>query len=210
MRGPMEPKIKIRMTEHVSVTIQFNTPSEKSGMSRLVGVCLILHALVSISCSRPPEGSTVVLIVRHAEKASDTDHSPLTEAGIERAQALVRVVEEMGVSAIYSSQFKRNLDTARPISERLGVAVTQWPVANLSSPGDYGKSLAGEIAAKQRGRTVLVVNHGNTIATIIEGLTGRAPIINSVEYQDLFIVTIPPRGPAGLNKAHYGLRAGGL
>src|SRR5919112_5271678 len=123
-------------------------------MRRAVAVFILLLSICSVSCDRTPAGSTVVLVVRHAEKASDAADSPLTEAGHQRAQALVRAAEDAGVSAIYSTQFKRNLDTARPVSERLGVAVTQAPIADLSQPGDYGKVLAGEIVSKHRGRTV--------------------------------------------------------
>jgi hypothetical protein len=55
---------------------------------------------------------------------------------------------------------------------------------------------------------VVVVGHGNTIAATVEGLTGRPAQIESVEYHDLFVVTVPPAGPARLIKAQYGFRAG--
>jgi broad specificity phosphatase PhoE len=165
---------------------------------------ILLLALASAACSRPPQAPTTVLLVRHAEKASDAEDSPLNEAGVRRAQALVRVAEDAGVSAIYSSQFKRNLDTARPFSERSGVAVTQMPV-NLQNPGDYGKVLAKSILERHPGQTVLVVGHANTIAATVEGLTGRAGPAGDIQYGDLFIVTVPPSGPARVIKAQYGL-----
>jgi broad specificity phosphatase PhoE len=170
---------------------------------------VILLALGLAACGRPqPGATTTVLIVRHAEKASDAADSPLTDAGSERAQALARAAEGAGVSAVYSSQFRRNLDTARPLSERLGVAVTEAPV-NLESPGDYGKTLARDILDKHAGETVVVVGHGNTVAATVEGLTGRPAHIESVEYHDLFVVTVPPDGPGRLIKARYGFRPGG-
>ena len=144
------------------------------------------------------------MITRHAEKASDAEDSPLSEAGVQRAQALVRVVEDAGVSAIYSTQFKRNHDTVQPLSHRLGVSITELPV-NLQSPGDYGKMLARDIMEKHSGRTVMVAGHGNTIASTIEGLTGRAAPVGDVQYGDLFIVTVPPSGAAKVIKAQYGL-----
>jgi broad specificity phosphatase PhoE len=146
------------------------------------------------------------MIVRHAEKASEAEDSPLTEAGAERARALVQVAGDAGVSAIYSTQFKRNRDTAQPLSERLGIAVTEVPV-NLQSPGDYGKRLAADILEKHSGQTVLVVGHGNTIGSIIEGLSGRAFPLDGVEYHALFIVTVPSSGSAGIIKAQYGFKA---
>lgn len=176
-------------------------------MKAHVTILLLLLAFALVSCSRTPSGSTIVLIVRHAEKASDAEDSPLTEQGLERARALVRVAEDAGTSAVYSTQFKRNRDTAQPLAARLGIAMTEAPV-NLSSPGDYGKVLAKSIVEKHAGQTVVVVGHANTIPAFIEGLTGRSAALNNVEYSDLFIVTITPSGPPKLIKAQYGSRAG--
>lgn len=85
-------------------------------------IFIILLALFSCSKPQPPQPSTIVLVVRHAEKAADAEDSPLTETGTARAQALVRVAEGAGVSAIYTTQFRRNRDTAQPISDRLKLA----------------------------------------------------------------------------------------
>ena len=172
-------------------------------MKRVIKVLLILLPLAAVSCNRPQPGPTVVLIVRHAEKASDADDSPLTDAGSERALALVPVAENAGVSAIYTTQFRRNHDTARPLSDRTGIAVTEMPV-DLQNPGDYGKRLARDILDKQTGRTVLVVGHTNTVPLIVDALTGRSGAVSGVEYHDLFIVIIPPAGQASLIKAKYG------
>ena len=173
----------------------------------VVKVLVLLLVLGVVSCSSPPPpASTVVLLVRHAEKASDAEDSPLTKAGVERSQALIGVAEAAGVSVIYTTQFKRNHETARPISERLNVRVTEVPV-NLQTPGDYGKTLAQTIKDKHQGLTVLVVGHSNTIPLILAALTGRPAPADGVEYGDLYIVTLPPSGVAGLIKAQYGLGA---
>lgn len=173
-------------------------------------VFALLFALTLVSCGKPqPDAapSTIVLIVRHAEKASDAEDSPLTEAGAQRSQALVRVAEGAGVSAIYTTQFKRNRDTAQPISERLKIAVTQLPIQDLQNPGDYGKTLAREVTEKHAGQTVLVVSHSNTIPLILEALTGQPAPVDHAEYSDLFIVTVPPSGAPRLIKAQYGAGA---
>jgi broad specificity phosphatase PhoE len=172
-------------------------------MKSATKVLLLLLAAGMFSCSRPQPGPTTVLIVRHAEKASDADDSPLTDAGVQRSQALVSVAENAGVSAIYSSQFKRNHDTAKPLSERLGVSVTEMPV-NLQNPGDYAKVLAKDILDKHPGQTVVVIGHGNTIAATIAALTGRAPSVGDIQYSDLFVVTVPQAGQAKLVQAQYG------
>ena len=177
-------------------------------MKRVATALVLLLFCLAVACNRPQQGSTVVLIVRHAEKASDADDSPLTEAGVQRAQALAGVAQDAGVSAIYTTQFKRNRDTAQPLAERLGVAPTEVPV-NLQSPGDYGQRLAREMVEKHRGQTVLVIGHGNTIASIVEWLTGRNPQLGDVQYSDLLVVTVPPSGTASLIRAQYGAGAVG-
>jgi broad specificity phosphatase PhoE len=177
-------------------------------MKRVLTVLLLLLALGFVSCGSRQQGSTVVLVVRHAEKATDADDSPLSDAGTQRAQALASVASDAGVSAIYTTQFKRNHDTAQPLAQRLGIAVTEMPV-NLQNPGDYGQRLARDILDKHKGQTVVVVGHGNTVASIVEGLMGRAPQLGDVQYGDLLIVTVPPSGQAGLIRAQYGAVAAG-
>jgi broad specificity phosphatase PhoE len=173
-------------------------------MKRVATFLLILLALGVASCGRqPPQGSTVVLVVRHADKASDAEDSPLSDAGLQRAHALAAVAAGANVGAIYTTQFKRNHDTAQPLAEKMGVAVTEVPV-NLQNPGDYGQRLARDILEKHRGQTALVVGHGNTVASIVEGLTGRPQQLGDVQYGDLLIVTVPPSGQAGLIRAQYG------
>src|SRR3954470_14840978 len=90
------------------------------------------------ACQRATPGTTTVLIVRHGEKVSQDVDAPLSDAGRQRAEALAETAAGAAVTVIYSSQFTRNKDTVRPLSERTGVAVTEYPV-NLSDPGDYGK-----------------------------------------------------------------------
>jgi 2,3-bisphosphoglycerate-dependent phosphoglycerate mutase len=171
-------------------------------------ILVVVVALATTSCNRAQPGPTTILLVRHAEKASDAEDSPLTEAGTERAQALIGVAGAANVTAIYTTQFKRNKETARPLSERLGVAPTEVPV-NLQNPGDYGKTLAKNIMERHAGQTVLVIGHGNTIASIVEGLTGRPAPLGDIQYSDLFIVTVPASGPAGVIKAQYGTGTAG-
>jgi 2,3-bisphosphoglycerate-dependent phosphoglycerate mutase len=165
-------------------------------------VLLLLLACGLASCGRGPGGATTVIVVRHAEKASDADDSPLTELGAQRAQALVRAAEGAGVHAVYSSQFKRNLDTAAPVAQRFRLGVTQMPV-NLNNPGDYGQTLARDILDKHAGRTIVVVGHANTVGPTVEALTRRPAQLGDIQYTDLFVVVVPAEGEAKLIRAQY-------
>ena len=162
-------------------------------------------ALAAASCSHRASTPTVVFVVRHAEKAvGGGDDPPLTEAGLRRAQALVQVVEDAHIGAIYSSQFTRNRETSKPLSDKTGVPVTEVPV-NLYQPGDYGQMLAKEILSKHAGECVVVVGHQNTVPGVIQGLSGQTvPGLRDTEYGSLFIIIIPADGGPRLIRAQYG------
>jgi broad specificity phosphatase PhoE len=178
-------------------------------MKKSLVALLLALALVAASCSHGAPASTVVFVVRHAEKAGGGgEDPPLTEAGLRRAQTLVQVVEYANIRAIYTSQFIRNHETAKPLSDKTGVPVTEVPV-NLYQPGDYGQVLAKEILAKHAGEGVVVVGHQNTVPGVIQGLTGQTvPGLRDAEYGSLFIIVIPADGTPRLIRAQYGLPDG--
>ena len=154
------------------------------------------------------ETSTTVILVRHAEKAAEpAADPPLTPAGEARAAALVEALRGAGVSVIYSTPWKRTQQTARPLSEKIGVPVTTFDV----TPGaqGYGEMYAAEVLGKNRGKVVLVVGHSNTVPAILRGLglgAADAPTITDAEYDNLFIVTVPETGPARVVRAKFGAR----
>jgi broad specificity phosphatase PhoE len=164
----------------------------------------ILVSVAAVSCDRHTCRSTTVLVVRHAEKASDDADAPLSGAGRDRALALVKVAEQAGVTAIYSSQFTRSKDTAGPLAERLGVAVTEMSVT-LDAPGDYGVTLAKDVLDNHAGEAVVIVSHQNTIPAVVDALMGHAAGIEGPQCPDLFVVTIEPGGAARLVRAQYGV-----
>ena len=166
---------------------------------------LLALALVTASCSHRTTNPTVVFVVRHAEKAGGGgEDPPLTDAGLRRAQALVQAVEFANIRAIYTSQFIRNHETAKPLSDKTGVPVTEVPV-NLYQPGDYGQLLAKEILAKHAGECVIVVGHQNTVPGVIQGLSGQTvPGLRDTEYGSMFIIVIPGDGTPRLIRAQYG------
>ena len=63
---------------------------------------------------------TTVILVRHAEKQSEGDDPSLTAAGKERALALVHVLGEMDVAAVYSTPYARTRETAQPLATGIG------------------------------------------------------------------------------------------
>ena len=136
----------------------------------------------------------VVLIVRHAEKASDGGNDPdLSSAGRARADALARILKNSGFTAIFTSEFKRTQETAAPIAT--STHLTPTVVA--------AKDTAGLVAKlHQLNGNALVVAHGDTIPNIIKALGINSPInIPDEDYSDLLIVTLGDKPQ--LFRLHY-------
>jgi broad specificity phosphatase PhoE len=153
-------------------------------MKRVVLVSL-LAALLAMSLAAAPNPVTTVILVRHAEKASQEDGSPLTAAGTERAKELARVLAGVKVDAIYTTQFRRVQDTAAPIA----TALNMTPLVRNTGPA-YATDLAKHIRATHAGQTVLVVGHSNTTINVMKAL-GAIDVASmpESEYDNLFVLT---------------------
>jgi broad specificity phosphatase PhoE len=151
---------------------------------------------------------TVVVVVRHAEKAADGGNDPsLSDAGVKRAQELVELAEEAGVTAIYTTQYKRAMETARPLSARLSVPVSAVEI-NRENAGTYTSKLAKDVLAKHAGQVILIIGHSNTVPEIVEALGGKRPaaIDDATEFDRVFVVIVPKSGGAKVIKTRYGQR----
>jgi broad specificity phosphatase PhoE len=170
-------------------------------------VCLLLACAGARPGPPPAEapcGSTVVLLVRHAEKEAGAEDPALTPAGRERAEALREVAGSAGVSAVYTTQLRRTRETAQPLAERLGVPVTVREV-HWQQVREHVEAVAREVLSRHRGETVLVVGHSNTVPLLAEALAGvPVPPLPESEYDRLYMVVVPPVGPARLLQARYG------
>jgi len=167
------------------------------------------------------------LLVRHAEKEKDGTSNPnLDEAGQERATALVQVVANAAISAVYSTDLCRTAQTVDPFLATVplplrvqGVSGAETdPLAScepalqaerkaLASGVDDVAKLADYLKEKHPTDTVLVVGHSNTIPNLIEALIGADYRVELSEddYGDLFIVESPALfGEPSLIHARFG------
>ncbi len=145
----------------------------------------LVLALLATSLAAAPPAVTTVILVRHAEKASQEDDSPLSVTGVERAKELARVLSGVKVDAIYTTQFKRTMDTAVPLGEALGIT----PVVRNTGK-TYAIDLAKHILDTHRGQTVLVVGHSNSTIDVMKafGASDVAAMADS-QYDNLFVLT---------------------
>ncbi len=158
-----------------------------------------LLAAVSVLGSVPPvsaiqvpadgdSGPVVVYLVRHAEKAEDgTDDPPLTLAGQIRVRVLRQMLNDAGLTHVYTTDWKRTRDTARPFAEALGVEPTVYDPRRLQA-----------FAATLRGTPGIhfVSGHSNTTPLLVAALGGNPfEPIDEMEYDRLYIVVIHPGQP---------------
>jgi 2,3-bisphosphoglycerate-dependent phosphoglycerate mutase len=124
-------------------------------------------------------------IVRHAEKADNSDDPVLSNAGIQRTVLLQNYMADKGIDTVFSSDKKRTILTG------LSVALEQQIPQIVIKQGnaiELNKFIAR--LKKISGNTqILVVGHTNTIKEIIRGLTTQ--IIDDIpesQYGNLYII----------------------
>jgi len=143
---------------------------------------------------------TTIILVRHAEKNIEPNNPDpdLSPEGFQRAQEIARVFGETGINAIYATQYKRTQQTVKPLADRTGVAVRLLQ-ANQTD------ELVKQLQTTNRGQTVFIAGHNNTVPAIVSTLSGETyPTIPESEFDNLYIVTIYRFGKAKVVKLKYG------
>lgn len=143
---------------------------------------------------------TTVILVRHAEKNIEPENPnpALSPAGLERAGALVHLVGELGITAIYATQYTRTQSTVTPLADRLGLKVNQLEARDVAG-------LVMQIKTNHAGGVVFVAGHNNSVPAIIAELGGGTyPIIPETEYDNMFIVTVQRFRRTKILKLRYG------
>jgi phosphohistidine phosphatase SixA len=142
------------------------------------------------------DGPAVVYLVRHAEKAGTKGDVALTEAGQARAVELARVLSDVALDGVHSTDTLRTRSTAEPVASAKQVTV------QLYDPRDNG----GLVPLLATG-THLVVGHSNTVPGIVEAL-GGGPVeaLEDTTYDRLFLVVRPEQGPVLTQVLHFGAK----
>jgi broad specificity phosphatase PhoE len=141
---------------------------------------------------------TTVILVRHAEKVSETEKDPiLSEAGRKRAAKLAGMLSNSGVGAVYSTPYIRTKDTAAPVAKYFGITTAIVDAKNSAE-------LVKKIQSTDQGKTILVVGHSNTVPEIIHLLGGpKMEEIDERLYDDFFVVTFSEPGHATVLHLKY-------
>ena len=130
-------------------------------------------------------GPVVVYLVRHAEKADDgTDDPPLTVAGHIRVRILTTMLTDVDLTRVHTTDWQRTQDTARPIAEAAGLDLSVYDAEDLAGFAAAIRATPGKH---------FVAGHSNTTPELVKALGGDPGWpIHEMEYDRLYIVTIPP------------------
>ena len=146
----------------------------------------------------------MVVLVRHAEKAATGGADPsLSEVGQTRAKALVTALNDAGVSAVITTQYKRTSETGDAVATARTLKTEKIPIA-----GTTAAHIDAVVAAIRQhpGEVVLVVGHSNTIPAIVTALGGpKMPDLCDANYATMFILRPGKDGtPAQVVRTRYG------
>jgi broad specificity phosphatase PhoE len=151
---------------------------------------VLLASLLVLVGAGAANAQPTVFLVRHAERAdggkpadggmmaADPD---LSAAGRARAVSLATVLQDAKISAIFTTELKRTIQTAEPLAKALGLPIVQVP----------GKDLAGLVKKiSAASGNVLVVGHSNTVPEALTLLgVNETVTIGDEDFDNLFVVT---------------------
>ena len=188
-----------------------------------------LSLLLAAQAAPPP---TTIYVVRHAEKATG-DNPPLTEAGRARAAYLADVLRDIELNAVFTTDLCRTAQTVDATAHAAGLPLQTVRLAGVDlascmpqltaslAPLEPSDDAEGRLVAELRdlpwGSHALVAGHSNTIPSLLEalGVESLCPETYPLDEQgrcwlphhafdNLFVVSLPKRGPAMLQQIHYG------
>lgn len=150
------------------------------------------------------QATTTMIFVRHAEKAlTPIDDPALSAAGQARAAELARQLVDAdvvaGIDAIYSTDFRRTVETVQPVADALNLEINRY------DPDD-NEAVLERILKEHKGQIILVVGHSNTVPTLIAdlGASKLVPPIAEAEYDNIYLVSIPWFGKTKTIRLRYG------
>jgi phosphohistidine phosphatase SixA len=182
--------------------------------SKIAFFCFVFALLVTCSTTpddkeitniqSPPGTKTTIVLLRHGGRDPNVDNAdpPLTWRGRKRAAALPAAIGNIGVTAIYSPNLKRNMETAQPLADQLGLEIHTISNRRLFNPKGLARELLDEFINKHaNGVVVWIGNRRNVqeLYNLVDG-TGDPP----TEYGRICIVTIPDVGSPRIRKITYG------
>jgi len=171
-------------------------------MYKFKNILFLLFAISYTSCIARQQDSITIYIVRHAEKdlSDPANKDPkLSDEGLKRAVILGEILTNNKLSAVYSTDRIRTRETVRAIAEKNNLPLKLYENTDL-------KAFANSVLTENKGKTILIAGHSNTILEIAEAFGVKRPLekIEDHQYDNLIIVKIGSDGNAAVSLKKYG------
>lgn len=146
-----------------------------------------------------PDTATTFILVRHAEITGSGSNPNLSAVGQTRALELQRILNNVVLNAVYSTNFNRTMQTAEPIATAKALPIAQY------DPFDPD-ALIDQVLTSYPEGIVLIVGHSNTTPDFLNAMVGADTFadIPETEYDNLFVVHISEKGDAKVIHMKYG------
>jgi broad specificity phosphatase PhoE len=144
---------------------------------------LLIIALFILQISFGQQSTTTYYFIRHAEKVDNSQNPDLSEIGLERANLWNKIFSEVSFDEIYSTDYKRTIQTATPTAADNKIQI------KLYNP----KTIAIDSFKKETlGKKVLIVGHSNTTPNFVNQIINQKIYadIEDTTFGNLYIVTI--------------------
>ena len=157
-------------------------------MKKLVLFLFIATLTFSVNAQeqKSTDNTTTYYLIRHAEKdkSDKTNRDPhLIKEGLKRAENWKNVLKNVKFDLVYSTDYNRTRETAKPTAAANNIEVTFYNPRDLKIE---------EFMAKTKGKTVLIVGHSNTTPWFTNALLGEQKYgpISEDNNSNIFIVTL--------------------
>ena len=146
---------------------------------KLVITCLVILSNSSLAFAAPDK----IYLFRHSEKLTGKNPA-LSEEGKARANNLVTFFKEYQNIHIFSSNYKRTLQTAAPLQTYFNTDVNVYNAGELSDLKNELLKLKG---------VVVVIGHSNTTPQLAELLSNeKVPAMSETQFTQYFILNKKP------------------
>ena len=153
---------------------------------------LLITGLVTaatLACGVATASAQTVYIVRHAEKASDTERDPvLSDAGILRAEAVAALFAGDMPDLVVVSPLQRTRLTAAPTIAASGAFVAVSPLDGGVEA--HVTTIRRGVLALPEDAVVLISGHSNTVPLIAQALGYATPDMPECEYDRLIRIEL--------------------
>ena len=146
----------------------------------------LLFFILLSACNSNEISTTTYYLIRHAEKdrTVQTNSNPdLNSQGLLRADNWAKYFDSIALDAVYSSNYKRTLQTATPTAVKKGVAVQVYDTNSMYDALFQKATL---------GKTVLIVGHSNTTPAFVNLILAQEKYqsMNDNDNSSVYVVTI--------------------